>query len=137
MGYTIKEVSELTGLSVPTLRYYDKEGLLPDLKRKASGYRVFSDQNLNAIELIACFKQSGLTLREIKHFLALVKQGDATLDERLAIFQAHIARQQEKLAAAQAALDHSLSTLEFYELAVEAGSASAASVLYRARHADG
>lgn len=117
--------------------YYDKEGLLPDLKRKASGYRVFSDQDLNAIELIACFKQSGLTLREIKHFLALVKQGDATLDERLAIFQAHIARQQEKLAAAQAALDHSLSTLEFYELAVEAGSASAASVLYRARHADG
>ena len=137
MGYTIKEVSELTGLSVPTLRYYDKEGLLPDLKRKASGYRVFSDQDLNAIELIACFKQSGLTLREIKHFLALVKQGDATLDERLAIFQAHIARLQEKLAAAQAALDHSLSTLEFYELAVEAGSASAASVLYRARHADG
>lgn len=136
MGYTIKEVSELTGLSVPTLRYYDKEGLLPDLKRKASGYRVFSDQDLNAIELIACFKQSGLTLREIKHFLALVKQGDATLDERLAIFQAHIARLQEKLAAAQAALDHSLSTLEFYELAVEAGSASAASVLYRARHAD-
>ncbi len=136
IGYTIKRVSELTGLSVPTLRYYDKEGLLPDLQRKESGYRIFSEQDLEAIELIECFKQSGLTIKEIKHFMWLVKQGDATLEERLAIFRAHVSRLQEKLAAVQAALDHSQSTLEFYELAVEAGSAAAASDLYRARHAE-
>lgn len=136
MGYTIKRVSELTGLSVPTLRYYDKEGLLPDLQRKESGYRIFSERDLEAIELIECFKQSGLTIKEIKHFMWLVKQGDATLEERLAIFRAHVTWLQEKLAAAQAALDHSQSTLEFYELAVEAGSLTAASDLYRARHTD-
>lgn len=136
MGYAIRKASELTGLSVPTLRYYDKEGLLPDLQRTPSGYRVFSERDLEAIELLECFKQSGLTIREIKYFMGLVKQGDATLEERLAIFQAHVARLQEKLAAARAALDHSLSTLEFYELAVETGSAAAASELYRARHAD-
>ena len=136
MGYTIKRVSELTGLSVPTLRYYDKEGLLPDLQRKESGYRVFSAQDLEAIELIECFKQSGLTIKEIRHFMWLVKQGDATLEERLAIFRAHVARLQEKLAAAKAALNHSQSTLEFYELAVEAGSVAAASELYRSRHTE-
>ena len=56
MTYTIKQVSELTGLSIPALRYYDKEGLLPDLRRKESGYRIFSDEDLYALELIACFK---------------------------------------------------------------------------------
>ena len=56
MTYTIKEVSALTGLSIPTLRYYDKEGLLPDLRRKESGYRIFSDEDLYVLELIECFK---------------------------------------------------------------------------------
>ena len=52
MNYTIKQVSEMTGLSIPTIRYYDKEGLLPDLQRKESGYRGFSDRDLEAIDLI-------------------------------------------------------------------------------------
>ena len=56
MNYTIKKVSQMTGLSIPTIRYYDKEGLLPDLQRKESGYRVFSDRDLEAIDLIECFK---------------------------------------------------------------------------------
>ncbi len=92
MNYTIKKVSEMTGLSIPTIRYYDKEGLLPDLQRKESGYRVFSDRDLEAIDLIECFKESGLTIREIRHFMSLVRQGDVTLEKRLAIYQTHIAR---------------------------------------------
>ncbi len=92
MNYTIKKVSEMTGLSIPTIRCYDKEGLLPDLQRKESGYRVFSDRDLEAIDLIECFKESGLTIREIRHFMSLVRQGDVTLEERLAIYQTHIAR---------------------------------------------
>ena len=99
MNYTIKKVSEMTGLSIPTIRYYDKEGLLPDLQRKESGYRVFSDRDLEAIDLIECFKESGLTIREIRHFMSLVRQGDVTLDERLAFFQTNVARLEEKLAA--------------------------------------
>ena len=130
MHYTIKRVSEMTGLSIPTLRFYDKEGLLPDLQRKESGYRIFSDQDLEAIDLIECFKQSGLTIREIRHFMSLVKQGDVTLAERLAIFRAHVERLKGKAAALQAALEHSQSTLEFYEIAVSVGSVTAAEELY-------
>ena len=100
-------------------RYYDKEGLLPDLQRKESGYRVFSDRDLEAIDLIECFKESGLTIREIRHFMSLVRQGDVTLDERLAIYQTHIARLEEKLAAVQNALEHSRRTLAFYEIAAK------------------
>ena len=113
MNYTIKKVSEMTGLSIPTIRYYDKEGLLPDLQRKESGYRVFSEQDLEAIDLIECFKESGLTIKEIRRFMSLVKQGDGTLAERLAIFQAHVARLEEKMAAVQNALDHSRDTPGF------------------------
>ena len=134
MNYTIKKVSEMTGLSIPTIRYYDKEGLLPDLQRKESGYRVFSEQDLEALELIRCFKESGLTLREIRHFMSLVRQGNATLAERLALFQSHIARLEEKLAAVRNALDHSKRTLTFYELAAKAGSEEAAKELYLARY---
>ena len=130
MNYTIKKVSEMTGLSIPTIRYYDKEGLLPDLQRKESGYRVFSDRDLEAIDLIECFKESGLTIREIRHFMSLVRQGDVTLDERLAIYQTHIARLEEKPAAVQNALEHSRRTLAFYEIAVRAGSEEAARDLY-------
>ena len=136
MGYTIKQVSEMTGLSVPTLRFYDKEGLLPELQRKESGYRIFSDRDLEAIDLIECFKQSGMQIREIRHFMALVKQGDASLEERLAICQRHVKRLEEKMEDLRRALDHSLQTLEFYEIAAETGSEALAGEKYRALHPD-
>ena len=134
MNYTIKKVSEMTGLSIPTIRYYDKEGLLPDLQRKESGYRVFSDRDLEAIDLIECFKESGLTIREIRHFMSLVRQGDVTLEEHLAIYQTHIARLEEKLTAVQNALEHSRRTLAFYEIAAKTGSEETAKDLYLARY---
>lgn len=134
MNYTIKKVSEMTGLSIPTIRYYDKEGLLPDLQRKESGYRVFSDRDLEAIDLIECFKESGLTIREIRHFMSLVRQGDVTLEERLAIYQMHIARLEEKLTAVRNALEHSRRTLAFYEIAAKTGSEETAKDLYLARY---
>ena len=52
MSYTIKEVSEMTNLSISTLRYYDKMGLLPGLKRKESGYRMFSEGDLEMLKII-------------------------------------------------------------------------------------
>ena len=82
MNYTIKKVSEMTGLSIPTIRYYDNEGLLPDLQRKESGYRVFSDRDLEAIDLIHCFKESGLTIREIRHFMKLQQKQDLREPQR-------------------------------------------------------
>ena len=136
MKYTIKQVSEMTGLSISAIRYYDKEGLLPDLQRKESGYRVFSDRDLEAIELIECFKESGLTIQEIRHFISLVRQGDGTLAERLEIFQHHIARLEGKLAAVQRALEHSRRTLAFYEIAAKKGSEEAAKGLYLARYGE-
>ena len=64
MEYTIGQVAKLTGLSISTIRYYDKEGLLNGINRK-SGIRSFNDKDLNTIRVIECLKNSGMLIKEI------------------------------------------------------------------------
>ena len=66
MVYTIKEVSEMTGIPATTLRYYDKEGLLPYLKREKSGYRIFDDTDLTMLQIVDCLKNTGMLEKSIK-----------------------------------------------------------------------
>ena len=68
--------------------------------------------------------------------MSLVRLGGITLAERLAIYQTHIARLEEKLAAVQNALDHSRRTLAFYEIAAKTGSEETAKELYLARYGE-
>ena len=89
MNYNIKQVADKTGLSEATLRYYDKEGLFPDLERKNSGYRAFSERELEQIRYIECFKTAGFEIREIKEYFDLIKRGDETLKERYDIMIKH------------------------------------------------
>lgn len=86
MNYSISDVSKMTNLPISTLRYYDKEGLLPYIERKASGYRVFKDDDIRMLEIIECFKNTGMSIKEIKHFIELVKQGNSSLQERYNLF---------------------------------------------------
>ena len=69
MSYTIREVSEMMGIPASTLRYYDKKGLLPFVKRGESGYRIFSKENIRTLRLIECLKSTGMTLEQIHTFL--------------------------------------------------------------------
>lgn len=86
MNYSIKEMSEMTGLAPSALRYYDKQGLLPSLRRDENNVRIFSDDDLSGLKVISCLKRSGLSIKDIKEFIDAVEQGDETLDKRLAIF---------------------------------------------------
>lgn len=86
MPYTIKYMSELTGLPASTLRYYDKKGLLPRLRRDNNNVRVFTDDDYRQLLLIDCLKRSGLSIKDIKHFIDMTSQGDKALNDRLAIF---------------------------------------------------
>ena len=121
MSYTIKQVSEMTGLPIPTLRYYDKEGLLPGLQRRESGYRVFTDDDLETIQIIECFKQSGLQIKEMKHFMELAARGDETLQECHDIYLGQVKRLEEKIAMLDEALAVSKTKLKLYEEALAAG----------------
>ena len=86
MNYTIGEVSEMLNIPVSTLRYYDSQKLLLDLKRDDAGNRIFDETNINALKLINCFKTSGISIKDIKKFMLLAKQGDKTISERKNFF---------------------------------------------------
>ena len=86
MAYTIKEAAEIMNVTPTTLRYYDKQGLLPLMERKESGYRIFSENDILMLRVIECLKKSGMSIKEIRQFTEWVLQGDASLQERYHIF---------------------------------------------------
>ena len=83
--YTIGQVSKMFHLPISTLRYYDKEGLFPNIKRE-SGIRKFSEQDLNALRVIECLKKSGLEIKDIKQFMSWCSEGSATYTQRYNLF---------------------------------------------------
>ncbi|MGL5722777.1 MAG: MerR family transcriptional regulator [Brevinema sp.] len=121
MMYTISEVSEMMDISIYTLRYYDKEGLLPTLDRSMGGSRLFSDNDIGWLGMIKCLKASGLPLKEIKTFLELYQGGDSTLPQRFEMFKerrAVIMGQIKELEKVLETIDYKY---WYYETAIEAG----------------
>ena len=82
----IGEISKKTGLSISTLRYYDKHGLLQNIGRTNGGIRKFDDKDLEALRIIVCLKISGMKISEIKQFMDWCNEGDTTIDKRLNMF---------------------------------------------------
>lgn len=122
--YTIGQVSEMFGLPVSTLRYYDRQGLFPGLER-VSGIRRFGDRELETLRIIECLKRSGLEIRDIRQFIDWCQQGPATFEQRHALLQ----RQRETVEAELERLNRVLDMLRFkcwfYEQAIEQGSDTA------------
>lgn len=121
MIYTVGEMAKKIGVAPSTLRYYDKEGLLPFVERSGGGIRMFRDSDLESINIIECLKKTGMTIKEIKQFIDWCREGDSTIDERLAL----IDRQRENVLAQMEQLRKTLDTLEYkhwyYETAKKAG----------------
>lgn len=89
MLYSIKQVAERTSLTPSTLRYYDKEGLIPQQKRSNSGIRQYTEDDICWIELICCLKNSGMPLEQIKEFMQLCLKGNSVCEERKKMLEAH------------------------------------------------
>ena len=87
--YTIKDISEKTGMSAHTLRFYDKKGLLTFVKRSESGIRLFTDKDLENLYTIHCLKESGMSLAKIKEFMELFAQGNSTIPQRKQLMEEH------------------------------------------------
>ena len=80
--YTVKAVAELLGVSVHTVRYYDDRGLIPGTKRNAANQWLFDDMEVEWLFLSLTLKNTGLSLKDVKHYIELYQQGDSTLQER-------------------------------------------------------
>lgn len=119
--YTIGQVSEMFHIPVSTLRYYDKEGLFPEIRRQ-SGIRKFSDRELEALRVIECLKASGLEIKEIKQFMAWCTEGASTYAKRKALFETRRKAVEAELADLQKTLDMIRFKCWYYETAIADGS---------------
>ena len=118
--YTIGQVSEMFHLPISTLRYYDKEGFFPNLVRKGN-IRYFSDNELEALRIIECLKQSGLEIKDIKQFFEWVTEGSSSYTKRKELFEHRKAAVKEEIKQ----LEKTLTMLEFkcwyYDTAIADG----------------
>ncbi len=125
MVYTVGEMAKLLGVSASTLRYYDKEGLLPFVERSSGGIRMFRDSDIEWLQVIGCMKKAGMSIKDIRAYIEMALRGDDTIDLRLDMFR----RQREVLEARMEELRRTMETVEykcwFYETAKEAGSVDA------------
>jgi len=101
MAFAIAEVSQQTGLTAHTLRYYERDGLMPErIARAHSGHRRYSARDLRWLSLITGFRSTGMPIRDIKRYAALVRAGDGNERERLNLLRAHRAQVEAQLAEA-------------------------------------
>ena len=112
--YSIQDVSNKTGLSTHTLRYYEKEGLISGVERSQGGFRQYTDEDLERLGLIRCLKNTGMSIQEIARFVQLTHEGEHTLEERVKLLREHRDRVLERMAEMQEHLDKVTWKLNFF-----------------------
>jgi len=97
MAISIKQFAKETGVSEYTLRFYEKEGVLPFVERNKNGNRIYDEQNFEWIYFIISLRETGMPLSEIKRYAKLFKQGDSTISERKQMMLEHKTKAEEQL----------------------------------------
>ena len=118
--YTIGQVSEMFGLPISTLRYYDKQGLFPGMER-VSGIRKFSDTEIEALRVIECLKKSGLEIKDIKQFMDWCVEGASTYPQRKELFEKQRKTVETEIEHMNKVLDMIKFKCWYYEQAVQDG----------------
>ena len=80
MVYTVGEMAKKLDVPASTLRYYDKEGLLPFVERSSGGIRMFQESDFEWLQVIGCMKKAGMSIRDIRQYIELALRGDDTID---------------------------------------------------------
>jgi DNA-binding transcriptional MerR regulator len=122
MLYTIRDAAAHVGIAASTLRYYDKEGLLPFVERTSGGIRMFREADIEWLQLIECLKATGMSIKDIKKFIDLYTEGDSTLEPRRDMFYERKQAVEMQMEALQKTLDFIKYKCWFYDTSVAAGS---------------
>ena len=85
----MKQACELTNLPYETLKFYCNEGLVPNVKRDKNNYRIFDERNIRWINNLSCLKQCGMSIKNIKEYLALCLEGESTIPQRMEMLAVH------------------------------------------------
>ncbi|CDQ41366.1 MULTISPECIES: MerR family transcriptional regulator [Virgibacillus] len=113
--YSINEISEMTNLSPSTLRYYEKEGLIPVIERDKNGVRVYNETNLECIQFIMVLRSTNMPIIDIKQYVKLFHQGEETIHHRKELIQSHKEKVEIEIAERKKYLQRIECTLDYYE----------------------
>ena len=113
--YTMMQVCRETDMTYQTLKYYCNEGLIPNVKRDGNNRRVFDERDVKWIKDLVCLKKCGMSIQEMKEYLDLCLQGEATIPQRKEM----LAKKQEALRVSIQSLEESIAYIdwkqEFYD----------------------
>lgn len=104
--YSMKETCEKVGMSYQTLKFYCNQGLIPNVKRDKNNYRIFDDNNIGWIKSLSCLKKCGMSIEEIKEYLALCLKGESTITERKILLNIKKKKLMEELSQIQESIDY-------------------------------
>ena len=113
--YSAKETAEITGLSTATLRYYEKEKLLPQIARNNQKYRQYTDEDIEWIKMIQCMRMANIPIHSIREYVSLLIQGSQTLEQRYVMVQNHMKDIKNQMTNLQNAFILTQKKLSFYE----------------------
>ena len=112
---TISEVSKKYNLTADTIRYYEKEGIIPRVQRTKNGTRDFDENTCSWIEFIKCMRNAGLEIEILKQYVTLFKQGIRTIKERKMLLEEQRNKLLEKQKNINATLDRLNQKIKWYE----------------------
>lgn len=107
--YSMKEVCQETNLTYQALKYYCNEGLVPNVKRDSNNRRIFDEHDVKWIKDLVCLKKCGMSIQEMKEYLALCLQGESTIMKRKEM----LSRKQEMLRESIRELENSIDYIDW------------------------
>ena len=107
--YSMKEACTLTNMTYENLKFYCNEGLVPNVKRDSRNYRVFDEHDIKWIQSLNCLKSCGMSIAEMKEYLALCMEGEGTIPKRKVI----LAEKKETLLQSIAELQKSVAYIDW------------------------
>jgi DNA-binding transcriptional MerR regulator len=111
--YTPAEAAALSGFSLDTLRYYEREGILPPVSRSAGGHRQYSDADLGTLGFLRCLRETGMPIERLRRYGALCRD-ERTVPERIALLEEHAAAVEAAIADLRAQQDRLTEKLDWY-----------------------
>lgn len=123
----IGDVANRTGRSVHTIRWYERQGLIPGVCRDAAGRRLYSDYHVGWLDLMERLRSTGMSIREMREYTRLAQQGSAALTDRHALLSAHQVRVRENIRRWTDALALINAKVEFYDEWIDTGERPAVS----------
>jgi DNA-binding transcriptional MerR regulator len=119
--YTPGEAAGRIGVSIDTIRYYEKIGLLHGIRRDSGGRRVFSDDDLGRLGLLRCLRDSGMPIARLRRFAELLQGGDETAGQRIALLEEHDREIDEKVAQLRLEQERVREKIKWYHSVTQQG----------------